>query len=102
MERIIDAQGRSTAPSALGPLTHEVAADRDGIVGAIDCYHIARIARLAGAPNDKGAGVDLLKKTGDAVERGEPLYRIHACLAADYAFATQRAAEHNAYRIDPP
>ena len=101
MERIIDAQGRSTSSIALGPLTHEIAADRDGVVGAIDCYQIARIARLAGAPNDKGAGVDLLKKSGDLVEKGETLYRIHACLAADYAFATHRACEHNAYRIDP-
>jgi thymidine phosphorylase len=102
MLRIIDAQGRSTEPSTLGPLIREITADRDGVVSVIDCYRIARIARLAGAPNDKGAGLDLLKKVGDRVECGEPLYRIHACLPVDYGFAAQLAAEDNAYRITPP
>lgn len=100
MQRIIDAQGRNTEPSA--PLTREITAGQDGVVAVIDCYRIARIARLAGAPNDKGAGLDLLKKIGDRVERDEPLYRIHACLPVDYGFAVQLAAEDNAYRITPP
>jgi thymidine phosphorylase len=101
MQRIIDAQGRSALPSTLGPLTHEVTAERDGIVATIDCYRIARIARLAGAPNDKGAGIDLLKKVGDRIDRGEPLYRIHACLPVDYGFAVQLAEEDNAYGVTP-
>jgi thymidine phosphorylase len=102
MQRIIDAQGRSTASIPLGPLSREITATHDGVVTVIDCYRIGRIARLAGAPNDKGAGIDLLKKVGERVERGEPLYRIHACLPVDYGFAVQLAAEDNAYRIAPP
>jgi thymidine phosphorylase len=102
MQRIVDAQGRNVGASTLGPLTSEITAGQDGVVAVIDCYRIARIARLAGAPNDKGAGIDLLKKIGDRVERGEPLYRIHACLPVDYGFAVQLAAEDNAYRITPP
>lgn len=99
MERIIEAQGPSAQRHALGALTCEVAADTNGVVTAIDCYRLARIARLAGAPLDKGAGIDLLRKAGDTVRRGDPLYRIHACVAADFGFATDFAAAGHGYRI---
>ena len=45
---------------------------------SIDCLQLNRLARTAGAPIDKGAGIKLFKKIGDRVEKGEPLYRIHA------------------------
>jgi thymidine phosphorylase len=103
LEAIIDAQGRREfdwhAPP-LGALTHEVCAEAAGIVAAIDCERIARIARLAGAPKAKGAGVDLLAKLGDLVVRGQPLYRIHAVSGAELAFGLQVAARGSAYRID--
>jgi thymidine phosphorylase len=99
MERIIAAQGASIVEHRLGHLVHEVAAPVDGIVTGIDCYRIARIARLAGAPMDKGAGIDLLRKAGEPVRRGEPLYRIHACVPSDYRFAVELAAEDAGYRM---
>lgn len=98
-DRIAAAQGKPPEGTVPGPLHHEVMAQVAGRVTAIDCLRIARIARLSGAPNDKGAGIDLHKKVGDRVEQGEPLYRIHACLDADFAFATAAAAEDPAYRI---
>lgn len=101
MERIIDAQGRNAAPHPLGPLTRELTSPRDGVVTAIDCYRIGRIARLAGAPMDKGAGIDLLRKVGETVRKGEPIYRIHACVAADFRFATELAEEDSGYSIAP-
>lgn len=99
MERIQKLQGPPPVAAVLGSLQHDVPADRDGVVAAIDCYAIARIARLAGAPNDKGAGIDLLKKVGDRVEQGEPLYRVHAGLPIDFKFAVDRARQDNAYRL---
>jgi thymidine phosphorylase len=99
LERIIAAQGRAPHASALGSLTREILAPADGHVSAIDCQRIAQIARLSGAPNDKGAGIDLLKKVGDPVEAGEPLYRIHACLEADLRFAVQAAGEDPAVAV---
>jgi thymidine phosphorylase len=99
MERIIAAQGSPPEAAVLGPLTREVPAESDGVVTAIDCYRLARLARLAGAPTDKGAGIDLLKKTGDRVARGEPLYRIHSCLAVDFRIAGEEAAEDNGFRL---
>ena len=92
MRRLIAAQGAPPHATSLGTLTHDVPATEDGVVTAIDCLRLARVARLAGAPMDKGAGVDLFKAIGDPVERGEPLYRIHAAFEADFRFATQLAA----------
>jgi thymidine phosphorylase len=99
MRRLMAAQGPAPEASTPGPLKHDVAAERDGVVAAIDCLRLARIARLAGAPIDKGAGVDLFKKIGDPVERGEPLYRIHAAFEADFRFAGRFAADHNGYTV---
>ncbi|MBF0166315.1 MAG: thymidine phosphorylase family protein [Alphaproteobacteria bacterium] len=100
MERIIAAQGPSHVPSALGKFTEEIPAPRAGTVSSIDCYRIARIARLAGAPMDKGSGLDLFKRVGDRVEAGETLYRIHAANKADFAFATALARENNGFGLD--
>jgi thymidine phosphorylase len=44
---------------------------------------VAGIARRAGAPNDRGAGLDLLVQAGDVVREGDPLYIIHANSPAD-------------------
>ncbi len=101
MERIIDGQGRNETSYPLGDLISEVPSPADGRIGAIDCQRISRIARLAGAPMDKGAGIDLLKKVGDRVDQGEPLYRIHACVAADFRFATNLATEGCGYTVMP-
>lgn len=58
--------------------THEVVADHSGIVVGIDNRDLARIAKLAGAPNCKAAGVKLLVKLGEFVEKNQPLFVIHA------------------------
>ena len=39
---------------------------------------IVKIARAAGAPKDKGAGVLLFKKGGSHVKKGDVLFRIYA------------------------
>src|SRR6185437_5204274 len=78
MQKIIDAQGPTTHCADLGNLTFDVTASCDGFVSGIDCLQLNRLARTAGAPIDKGAGIRLFKKLGDRVQQGEPLYRIHA------------------------
>jgi thymidine phosphorylase len=103
MNAIIDAQGRRAfdwrAPP-LGRMTHEVVAAADGVLAAIDCERIARIARLAGAPKARGAGVDLQARLGERVRRGQPLYRIHAVSGAELAFAMQVAGRGSACTIE--
>jgi thymidine phosphorylase len=99
MERLIKAQGSQSVRYAPGEHVHEVRVDEDGRVTAIDCHRIARIARLAGAPMDKGAGIDLLHKVGAEVRKGQSLYRIHAQSATGLGFARDLAMEDSGYEV---
>jgi thymidine phosphorylase len=99
MQDIIDAQGRQSEHWMPAPMVHEVKAGEAGIITSIDNYRMARVARLAGAPMDKGSGVDLLKKVGEAVVKGEPLYRVHARFPADFRFAKALIETGNGYRL---
>jgi len=66
-------------------------ARRGGRVSRIDNRRLARIAKLAGAPRAPAAGVEFLAPLGAAVERGQPLFVVHAQAAGelDYAFEYQ-------------
>jgi thymidine phosphorylase len=101
MERLIAAQGAQPVRPTVGDLHHEVRSPHKGRVTAIDCHMIARIARLAGAPMEKGAGIDLLRKVGDTVGQGEALYRIHATSETGLGFARELAAETSGYDVAP-
>lgn len=87
MHKIIDAQGPSGCRTDVGNLTADVPSPRDGVVEAIDCLRLNRLARSAGAPIDKGAGIKIFKKIGDRVEKGEPLYRIYAYDTSEFDLA---------------
>jgi len=102
MNAIIDAQGRQPLNLQPGSLTFEVVADSDGVVTNIDNFQLAKIARIAGAPMDKRSGVDLAKKLGDPVTRGEPLYRVHAEFPADFQFSRTLCELNNGYSIGDP
>lgn len=98
LSRIIYAQGK--APQAqLGHLTRDIVSAKSGIVESIDNKRITRIGVLAGASQYSGAGLDLLKKVGDPVESGEPLYRIHSVTSSDFAFANSFVDGDNGYEI---
>jgi thymidine phosphorylase len=102
MTAIIEAQGSrgfDWRQPPLARLTHEVAAATSGVVTAIDCERLSRIARLAGAPKAAGAGVDLLRKIGDPVASAEPLYRIHAETPSELQFAREVATRASGYTI---
>ncbi len=94
MNNIIDSQGRCAEQPTLGKLNFEVKTETDGSVIGINNYHMAKLARFAGAPMDKGAGVELLKKLGDTVTKGDVLYRVHAEFKSDYDFAQNLTSQH--------
>ncbi len=102
MQAIIEAQGAKPfdpdAP-ALAPLSFDIVADQTAVVTGIDNLQLARIARLAGAPKVQGSGVDLLRKLGDPVAAGEPLYRVYAAYPADLEFARQSALKQSGFRL---
>ncbi|MBI4517918.1 MAG: hypothetical protein HY699_19100 [Deltaproteobacteria bacterium] len=91
--RIIAAQGER-APVPAAPYRHVVEAPADGRIHEIDCWEIARVAKRAGAPAHAAAGVRLLHTVGDIVERGEPVFEIHAQSAAQLEFGRAYAAAH--------
>jgi thymidine phosphorylase len=102
MAAIIEAQGArgfDWRNPPLAAMTHEVSASAAGVVTAIDCERLSRIARLAGAPNAAGAGVDLLRRIGDRVASGEPLYRIYADTMAELQFAREVASRASGFRV---
>ena len=97
---IIKAQGaKENVKLEGGQLSYNVIASRSGVVSSIDNLQMARIARMAGAPLDKQAGVDLLKKLGESVEQGEPLYTIYAEFNSDFQFAKNLCQSNNGYDI---
>ena len=101
MERLIEAQGRRAQPPVLGAHSFEVASPGTGRVARIDCERIARIARLAGAPMDEGAGIDLLHKVGSPVRAGDALYRVYAGSETGLGFARELAADRCGYEVAP-
>lgn len=86
LERIIAAQGARAIPPAAS-YRHTVAVPADGLIRELDCWLISRIAKCAGAPANVSAGVRLLRTVGDVVERGEPLFEIHAQSPTQLEFA---------------
>lgn len=100
-QEICEAQGGLREPPRAA-FTQAVTAPRSGCAIAIDNRRLARIAKLAGAPKSPCAGIELHVQHGDFVERGQPLFTLHAAspgalaYAADYAISqpdTIRIAE---------
>lgn len=87
-QAICAAQGGLRVPP-IAPLTHEVPSPLTGIIDDIDNRLIARIAKLAGAPSAKAAGVDVHFALGQKVEKDQPLYTIHAETRGELAYALE-------------
>jgi len=83
---ICQAQGGFREP-ATAPHRAPIVAPRTGMVGAIDNRLLARVAKLAGAPHDACAGLDLHVKLGQRVEAGQALFTIHADSPGELGYA---------------
>lgn len=62
-----------------------------GTVSEIDNRRLGRVAKLAGAPGAPAAGVELHVRLDQVVERGQPLYTIHAETAGELNYAREFA-----------
>ncbi len=74
---------------------HVIPAPRDAIVTAIDNRMIAKVAKLAGAPYEAAAGVDLHIRVGEPVDKGMPLYSIHAGSRGELSYSLNYLEEGN-------
>jgi AMP phosphorylase len=79
---IVEAQGGKKDITSddipLGKFVHDIKAVRAGYVHSINNKDLVAIARAAGAPSDKGAGILLFRKKGQRAEKGELLFQVYA------------------------
>jgi thymidine phosphorylase len=74
----------------------DVRALRNGVVKEIDNRKLAKIAKLAGAPQDPGAGVMLKVRVGTRVKKGDGIYTVYADALGElnYAFNFLRSQKN--------
>lgn len=90
-QRICDAQGGMRSPPGARQ-KHPLLAVTSGTVRSIDNRKIARLAKLAGAPEVKAAGVSLHLELGTCVMAGQPVCSIHADTPGELQYALEYAA----------
>jgi thymidine phosphorylase len=91
LQAICEAQGGMRTPPT-SPQQFEVAAPARGRIIGFDCRRLARAAKLAGAPADQAAGIDLHVRLGQDVEAGQPLFTLHAESPGELAYAREYLA----------
>lgn len=90
-QRICEAQGGLRKPP-VATFRQDLGADHAGRLVAINNRTLARLAKLAGAPDDKAAGVEIHVRLGDEIAAGEPLLTLHAETEGELAYALDYAA----------
>ena len=87
-QAICEAQGGLREPP-VSAHRQVVLAPNAGMLGSIDNRCLAQLAKLAGAPASKAAGVELHCRLGDAVETGATLCTVHAESRGELDYAMQ-------------
>ncbi len=82
MKEIIEAQGGNPKIKEdelpIGTHVYELKAPRSGRIEHINNKAISKVARSAGAPRDKGAGIELFKQSGDKIKEGDLIMKIYS------------------------
>lgn len=100
-QAICQAQGGLREPPR-ARCTHVIASPRKGRIVAVDNRRLSNAAKLAGAPDDKAAGLDLHVTLDQVVERDQPLFTLHAETAAEIAYVLDYLATRpDIIRVDP-
>ncbi|HNC70432.1 MAG TPA: thymidine phosphorylase, partial [Pseudomonadales bacterium] len=92
-QAICNAQGGMREPP-LARHRHPVVAERSGVLAHINLRSLAKAAKLAGAPADKAAGIEMHVRLGEDVERGQPLFTMHADTLGELHYALDFLAIH--------
>ncbi len=102
MVEIIKAQdGKITRPDQIriGKFRLDVKAGKTGVVKWISNSLVSKIARVAGAPLNKGAGIYLYTNRGDKVKKGEKLFTIYAESKQKMDYAKDILKERNPFAV---
>jgi len=91
---IIKAQGQRR-DMKIGKFSYNIKAEKDGKIIGINNRAISKIARVAGSPEDKGAGIYIYKHRGEKVKKGEKIATIYAenKIRLNYAVEAFRALD---------
>ncbi len=103
LEIVVAQNGRPDLKSSdLKPGDHsfDLKATNPGYVHAIRNKEIVNIAKAAGSPSDKGAGLLIYKKKGQRVEAGDVLMTIYAESDAKLKRAQELAMSNNPFDIE--
>lgn len=92
-QAICEAQGGMREPGR-ARYRREVTAPAAGIVRELDNRLIARVAKLAGAPQDPTAGVLMHARSGDTVAAGQPLFEVRAESTGELEYALAFVDRH--------
>jgi len=84
----------------IGKFSEEILSRFEGYVTHVHNKKIFTLARAAGSPKDKGAGLILNKKRGDKVDKGEMLFTLYADNQAKLNRAKSLANKINALTIE--
>ncbi len=85
-QAICEAQGGMCEPPQAA-FTQVVAARQAGRIASIDNRRLARVAKLAGAPQAPAAGLELCTSLGAMVEKDQPLFTVHAESPGELTYA---------------
>ncbi|KZC22119.1 thymidine phosphorylase [Rhodanobacter thiooxydans] len=96
---ICEAQGGFREPPH-AEFTADVTAGVSGRIAAIDNRRLARIAKLAGAPGSPAAGLATALRIGHVVQRGQPLFAVHAQSRGELAYALEYAATAAPFAVE--
>jgi len=93
-KNIADAQG-GLKELPIAKFKHTEVIPKDGTLIKIDNRKLARLAKLAGAPSDKAAGLRLNVKVGDYVKKGNPIFTLFSESSGerDYALEYYKSSE---------
>ena len=83
-----------------GEYSYDVVATNSGYVHDIRNKEVVTIAKFAGAPSDKGAGLLIFKKKGQRVEVGDTLMTIYAESPAKLRRAKEMSLANNPFDIE--
>ncbi|MDP3736356.1 MAG: thymidine phosphorylase family protein [Hyphomonadaceae bacterium] len=92
-QRICEAQGGMRTPPRAS-LTRAWTAQRSGSLSHINNRKISRLAKLAGAPDQKAAGVEMHVRVGEDIVPGQALLTIHAEAQGELDYALEYAASN--------
>jgi thymidine phosphorylase len=99
-QAICEAQGgMREIPKA--SFVHTIDSSKSGMIVNIDNRYIAEVAKLAGAPRSKAAGIELLTPLHSIVYKSQPLFRVYAETKGELEYALNFIKrDHQIFQIE--